>query len=271
LSSGIGGQTTGQGVQFAGIVFILAAQVGLEQVGVATGVVIDAGVGLQGVDQLKSLRLAVQLEQHVGRTQACFDPVLVAGDTLIPVQRVLEALEVFGDLAQQQAPGRILAGRTGRLDLVVEPGQGGAVVGLGQQRGAQAVAAGVLRTLGQHLGSLYRQAQRVELGGRAQAHVGIGGSLPLQAFQHLAGLLGLAGLAQLAGVQQRHARIDREALDDLADDALGQRRLVQRLARPPNASHTLRSLGSALSSSSWPSSLAERAGSRPPLPSAISA
>ena len=59
----------------------------------------------------------------------------------------------------------------------------------------------------------------------------VGKGLLLQAFQDLAGLLGLAGLAQLAGVQQRHARVDREALDDLADDAFGQRRLVQRLGQ----------------------------------------
>ena len=64
-----------------------------------------------------------------------------------------------------------------------------------------------------------------------------------KAAQHLARFFRIAGLAQLAGTQQGHPRFGRETLDRLAGDALGQRRLIQRLGQAAESQPCLQIAG----------------------------
>jgi len=128
---------------------VLGAQFGFEQVAVATRVVVDGGIGLQCAQVGIGVIVALEVVQHLGDAQARLCALRTAGDTAIPVQRFLVAFEEFCGLAEEQAPRRIGAGRI-LLELAIQLVQRRLVLGLGQQRSAQAITLVVLRSARQH-------------------------------------------------------------------------------------------------------------------------
>ncbi|MNU94662.1 hypothetical protein D3C71_846510 [compost metagenome] len=155
---------------------------------------------------------------RIGRAQARFIQLIAAGHAVIPVDRLRVALEVLGDLAQQQALRRVRLGRLPR-QFVVEIGQRGLVALLGQQRSAHAPGLHILRTDRQHALGRCRLAEAVIGNGHRIAQFRILTGLRFHPTQQRQCLVGLPGLLQLAGAQQGDARLLGEALDHLIDHA----------------------------------------------------
>ncbi|MNV39231.1 hypothetical protein D3C71_1308030 [compost metagenome] len=164
---------------------------------------------------------AAQFVLRIGRAQPRLIALRATGHAVIPVDRFLVALEVLGDLAQQQALGRI---RLGRLpgEFGIQGQQAGVVLLLGQQRGAHAVGLHILRANRQHALGRSRLAHQVVRDRHCVAQLGVLRGLGLHPLQQGQRLIGLAGLVELTGVQQGHARLIREALDHLIHHAPGQ-------------------------------------------------
>ena len=87
LVIGEGGQAARIGVQFADGILVLEPQFGLQQVGVALGVFFQGGIRLDRTQRLVGLRLALQLEHHVGTAQAGDALRLLAGQGSQPQVR----------------------------------------------------------------------------------------------------------------------------------------------------------------------------------------
>ena len=190
----------------------------------------------------ESFVLLAELEQHVGDAQPRFRALLAAGNAAIPLQRLLRALEELGDLAQQQASfGVGFAGVPAQF--VIEQAQGLVVLGLGQQRSAQAISLVVLRAARERGRGHGLVAERIVFGGDRQPQRGQQQGRIGKIAKHLARFFRVAGLAQLAGTQQGHPRLGREPPDRLAGDPLGQRRLVQRLGQAAESQPCLQIAG----------------------------
>ena len=144
------------------------------------------------------------------------------------------AFQQFGDLAQQQPARRARAGGIA-LELVVQARQGVLVAGQVEQAGTVAEQIVVLRPPRQHLGGAGRVAEGLVFAGQRRAHLPRAPRLRFQPGQLPARLVQLAALAQQLRAHQADPRLVREALDDPADDAIHQLRLLQPLGQPAEA------------------------------------
>ncbi len=221
----VSGQAAGQRIQFTGAVVGALAQFRFQQVGVAAHVVVNHRIGLDRVHLIQCQRQAPGQGLGVGRAQARFAQLIATGHAVIPLHRLGVTLEVFGDLAQQQALRRVRLGRLPR-QFIVEVGQRGLVALLGQQRSAHAPGLHVLRAERQHALGGGGLAEAVIGDGHGIAQFWVLAGFRLHVVQQRQRLAGLARLLQLAGTQQRHTRFFREALDHFIDHAPRQVGLV---------------------------------------------
>ena len=120
------------------------------------------------------LGAALEFVQHVGRAQARLPALRAAGHAAVPRQRFVHALEEFGGLAEQQAALADPASPNRCLQFVIQLAERGLVVGLGQQRCAQAVARSSCGPRASTPAAIRRIAQRVVFGGDDKPHVLVG-------------------------------------------------------------------------------------------------